>query len=163
MAPNRCWKEKVFLERKKKTFLFLSKNRDYFLFQADGGLRARPPRSHFSLPCELCGGCTPRPHAWPGFLRSPAPPGLTVLSSFPVKADGAQSPCVDAAQDTLGTADTPLGRPLLHGSCPLPLQTLCLLEVLDAPGKGWRPPGPPGPDSDWKLTSQPLRGAPAPL
>ena len=69
---------------------------------------------------------------------------------------------MDAAQDTLGTADTPLGRPLLHGSCPLPLQTLCLLEVLDAPGKGWRPPGPPGPDSDWKLTSQPLRGAPAP-
>lgn len=44
MAPNRCWKEKVFLERKKKMdFFFLSKNRDYFLFQADGGLRARPP------------------------------------------------------------------------------------------------------------------------
>lgn len=31
-------------------------------------------------------------------------PGLTVLSSFPVKADRAESPCVDAALDTLGTA-----------------------------------------------------------
>lgn len=39
-----------------------------------------------------------------GGVLSASAPGLTVLSSFPVKADRAESPCVDAALDTLGTA-----------------------------------------------------------
>ncbi|KAJ8779143.1 hypothetical protein J1605_012994 [Eschrichtius robustus] len=78
----------------------------------------------FSLRRELCSGCglstEPPRGGWglvslrlvparaarapSGRVRSPAPPGLTVLSSFPVKADGAQSPCVDAAQDALGSS-----------------------------------------------------------
>lgn len=42
--------------------------------------------------------------------------GLTVLSSFPVKADRAERACVDAVLDTLGTVDAWHGQPLLHGS-----------------------------------------------
>lgn len=46
-------------------------------------------------------------------------PGLTVLSSFAVKADRAESPCVDAAPDTLGTTGRAARTDrLLHGSPP---------------------------------------------
>lgn len=42
------------------------------------------------------------------------PPGLTMLSSFPVKADRAEGACVDAAPDTLGTTQCSHGLTTLH-------------------------------------------------
>ncbi|MEJ1279244.1 potassium voltage-gated channel subfamily Q member 2 [Cricetulus griseus] len=64
------------------------------------------------------GDCEPELPGWSQCLSyllsvrvlSP-PPGLTMLSSFPVKADRAEGACVDAAPDTLGVAAKGKGSP----------------------------------------------------
>lgn len=149
------WKEKVFLEEKKKsgTSFFSPKIGHCFLFQAGRRLCARPPKrpgSARALSLALAprpraargggGGAAPRFPAlrarWPA-RAPPAPAGaraLTALSSFPVKADRAQRACVDAAPDTLGTADASHD----HGCTAAPLHTL----LLRGPRGAWEKPRP---------------------
>lgn len=112
---------------KNREFLFSPKIGHSFLFQASRRLYVQLPGCPGSAASLWRGG--PAPRAAPGYLRFPptgrprlplagscsGARGLTVLSSFPVKADRAERACVDAALDILGTADASHGRPLLHG------------------------------------------------
>lgn len=101
---------------------FSPKIENCFLSQAAEDFRAHP---FLSVPAQAqilqLGDCEPELPGWSQCLSyllsvqvlSP-PPGLTMLSSFPVKADRAEGACVDAAPDTLGTTQCSHGLTTLH-------------------------------------------------
>lgn len=115
------WKERIFLEEKQG--FFLSKNREPFSFPGSRRLFARSLFLLSLLRHKYCGwgivslnslGGHSAPVICSLFRSCHPPPGLTILSSFPVKADRAEGACVDAAPDTLGTTQCSHGLTTLH-------------------------------------------------
>lgn len=123
MAPNSNSERKRYFWRKKQGISFFSKNRALFSFPGrqktlcaaswlpwlsrercswGPAPRAAPGGVAPQAPCVSCSLATGPGSLWP--CAAAGAWGLTVLSSFPVKADRAERACVDAALDILGTA-----------------------------------------------------------